>query len=56
VTPERVVVLVGSDAEGLGAVARTLEAAGTRAAVFVGDVGDTAGRAALLEMLDELFA
>jgi hypothetical protein len=52
---DSVVVLVGSDAEALGTVARELEDAGRRAAVFVGDVTDPAGRAALQEMLDELF-
>jgi hypothetical protein len=51
-----VVVLVGDDAEALGVVARELEAAGRRTAVFVGDVTAPAERAALDEMLDELFA
>ena len=53
-----VVVLVGSDAdaEGLGAAARALESGDTRAAVFVGDVTSTDGRAALQELVAELFA
>ncbi|MFI5054408.1 MAG: hypothetical protein ACHQDE_08615 [Acidimicrobiia bacterium] len=55
---DAVVVLVGrdTDADALGTVARELEEAGRRAAVFVGDVTDPAGRAALQEMLHELFA
>jgi hypothetical protein len=53
--PERVVVLVGTDAAALGEVARDLESADTRAAVFVGDVTDPAGRAALQEFVAELF-
>lgn len=57
VAGDRVVVLVGSvdTAEALGVAARELEAAGRRAAVFVGDVTDPATRDALREMLDELF-
>jgi hypothetical protein len=54
-TRERVVVLVGTDAAALGEVARGLEADGTRAAVFVGDVTDPDGRAALEEFVAELF-
>jgi hypothetical protein len=50
-----VVILVGTDAAALGEVARGLESAGTRAAVFVGDVTEPAGRAALQEFVDELF-
>ena len=49
-------VLVGTDADSLGKVARELEAAGDRAAVFVDDVSSPEGRAALREMIDELFA
>lgn len=54
---EPVVVLVGRepDADALGAVARDLDDQGTRAAVFLGDVTDPATRAALQEMLAELF-
>jgi hypothetical protein len=52
-----VVVLVGShdDAGSLGETARALESADTRAAVFVGDVTTTEGRAALEEFVAELF-
>ena len=53
------VVLVGIDAEALGAVAAEVTTLGGRAAVLVGELGDTAGgaatRAALAELLDELF-
>jgi NAD(P)-dependent dehydrogenase (short-subunit alcohol dehydrogenase family) len=55
VVPQRVVVLVGTDAAALGEAARELEGAETRAAVFVGDVTDPAGRAALREFVAELF-
>src|SRR5205085_5066574 len=51
-----VVVLAGSDGVGLGTFAGELEARGARVAVFVGDLSDQEGRAALLAMLDELFA
>jgi hypothetical protein len=51
-----VVVLVGTDAEGLGAAALALESADTRAAVFVGDVTTPDGRAALEEFVAELFS
>lgn len=54
-TRERVVVLVGADAAALGEVARELEAGGSRTAVFVGDVATPEGRAALLEMVAELY-
>lgn len=52
-----VVVLVGreADAPALGATARALESADTRAAVFVGDVTTPEGRAALHEFVTELF-
>lgn len=52
----RVVVLVGEDADSLGKVARELEQDGDRAAVFVDDVTTAEGRAALREMIDELFS
>jgi hypothetical protein len=52
---QRVVVLVGTDAAALGEAARELESADTRTAVFVGDVTDPAGRAALQEFVAELF-
>jgi hypothetical protein len=53
----KVVVLVGTDAAGLGDVARELESESddTRAAVFVGDVTTPDGRAALHEFVEELF-
>ena len=54
-TPDRVVVLVGADAEALGTAAHDLRVAGLRAAVFVGDPTDATARAALLEMVRELF-
>jgi hypothetical protein len=52
-----VVVLTGAEAEAesLGLTARALEDAGHRTVVFVGDVTTDAGRAALLELLGELF-
>jgi hypothetical protein len=50
-----VVVLVGADAAALGEAARELESAGTRTAVFVGDVTTSEGRAALHEFVAELF-
>ena len=50
-------MLTGSEAEAdaLGATARELEADGHRTVVFVGDVTTAAGRAALRELLAELF-
>jgi hypothetical protein len=53
--PDRVVVLVGADAAALGEVARGLESTGARTAVFVGDVTDPEGRAALEAFVAELF-
>lgn len=53
--PDRVVVLVGTDAVALGEVARGLASSGLRTAVFVGDVTDPDGRAALEEFVAELF-
>ncbi len=53
------VVLVATTADArarAGALASELERAGGRAAVFTGDVTTDEGRAALAEMLDELFA
>jgi hypothetical protein len=54
---DKVVVLTGSEseAESLGATARVLEAAGHRTVVFVGDLASAEGRAALQELLAELF-
>ena len=53
-----VVVLVGteSDAAALGEAAAALTDDDTRAAVFVGDVTTSEGRAALEEFVAELFA
>ena len=52
-----VVVLVGGDddAAALGDTVRALESDTTRAAVFVGDVATPEGRAALEELVAELF-
>ncbi len=54
---DKVVVLTGSEGEAaaLGETARSLEAAGHRTVVFVGDLSTDAGRAALHELLAELF-
>jgi NAD(P)-dependent dehydrogenase (short-subunit alcohol dehydrogenase family) len=49
------VVLAGSDGAALGALAREITGAGGRVAVFVGDPEAPDGRAALCEMVDELF-
>jgi NAD(P)-dependent dehydrogenase (short-subunit alcohol dehydrogenase family) len=49
------VVLVGADA-GAGELADEIEQAGGRAAVFAGDLTVDDGRAALTEMVDELFS
>jgi NAD(P)-dependent dehydrogenase (short-subunit alcohol dehydrogenase family) len=49
------VVLVGADA-GAGDLVAEIELAGGRAAVFAGDLGDETDRAALAEMVDELFS
>jgi len=52
-----VVVLVGTeaDAAALGETARALASDDTRAAVFIGDVTTSEGRAALEEFVQELF-
>lgn len=54
---DKVVVLTGreSEAAALGATARALEDAGHRTVVFLGDVTTDPGRAALQELLAELF-
>jgi NAD(P)-dependent dehydrogenase (short-subunit alcohol dehydrogenase family) len=49
------VVLVGA-AAGTGELAAEIEHAGGRVAVFAGDLGHDTDRAALAEMVDELFA
>lgn len=53
----RVVVLTGREAEAvaLGDTARELEASGHRTVVFVGDLTTDTDRAALQELLAELF-
>jgi NAD(P)-dependent dehydrogenase (short-subunit alcohol dehydrogenase family) len=53
--PRAAVVVTGADAAALGVLAGELTAAGTRVAVFVDDVATEPGRAALVEMVDELF-
>jgi hypothetical protein len=55
--PDNVVVLTGTDDEAaaLGATARDLEATGHRTVVFVGDLTTDSARAALQELLAELF-
>ena len=49
------VVVAGADAEAAGALAAQIDAAGGRAAVFTGDLTRDADRAALAELLAELF-
>ena len=49
------VVLVGDDAGALGRLAASLLASGARCAIFVGDPRDDAERAALSELVAELF-
>jgi NAD(P)-dependent dehydrogenase (short-subunit alcohol dehydrogenase family) len=52
-----VIVAVAPEANArAGVLAREVEAAGGRVAVFTGDAGTDEGRAALTEMLDELFS
>ncbi|HEX6311187.1 MAG TPA: hypothetical protein VF152_06140 [Acidimicrobiia bacterium] len=48
------IVIVGA-ADAAGALAAEVERTGGRACVFTGDLGDAAERAALAEMLTELF-
>jgi NAD(P)-dependent dehydrogenase (short-subunit alcohol dehydrogenase family) len=49
------VVIAGVDAEASGELATQIEAAGGRAAVFTGDLTRDPDRAALAELLAELF-
>jgi hypothetical protein len=56
VTAAPAIVLVGTDGDALGSLAKELEADGRRVAVFVGDPAADADRAALQEMLVELYA
>ncbi len=55
-TVRAAVVVAGDDADALGALAAEIGAAGARVAVLVDDVATDAGRAALVEMVNELFA
>ena len=49
------VVVTGDDAAAAGALAAQVAATGARAAVFTGDLVTPGARAALAELLDELF-
>jgi NAD(P)-dependent dehydrogenase (short-subunit alcohol dehydrogenase family) len=49
------VVLAGDDADALATLASELGTAGARVAVLVADVATESGRAALVEMVNELF-
>jgi NAD(P)-dependent dehydrogenase (short-subunit alcohol dehydrogenase family) len=49
------IVVTGDDAEALGVLAAELGSEGSRVAVLVDDVATDAGRAALVEMVNELF-
>jgi NADP-dependent 3-hydroxy acid dehydrogenase YdfG len=49
------VVVAGSDTEALAVLAAELGTTGTRVAVLVDDVATDAGRAALVELVNELF-
>jgi NAD(P)-dependent dehydrogenase (short-subunit alcohol dehydrogenase family) len=49
------VVIAGVDAEAAGTLALQVEAVGGRAAVFTGDLTREGDRAALAELLSELF-
>ena len=48
-------VVIGRDPETVATVARASEAAGGRVAVFVGDPSELTDRAALLDLIAELF-
>jgi NADP-dependent 3-hydroxy acid dehydrogenase YdfG len=50
-----VVVLTGGDTDALGVLAAELTAGGARVAAFAGDVASDEGRAALVELVHELF-
>jgi NADP-dependent 3-hydroxy acid dehydrogenase YdfG len=49
------VVLAGSDADALGALAAQLTNGGARVAVLVDDIATEPGRAAVVELVNELF-
>jgi hypothetical protein len=55
VTAPPAIVLVGQDGDALGRLAEELETEGRRVAVFIGDPATDEDRAALREMLTELF-
>jgi NADP-dependent 3-hydroxy acid dehydrogenase YdfG len=54
-TLDAAVVLAGEDTETLATLASELGSTGARVAVLVDDVATEAGRAALVEMVSELF-
>jgi NADP-dependent 3-hydroxy acid dehydrogenase YdfG len=54
-TVHAIVVLTGIDGDALGALAAELVSTGARVAVFAGDVTNGDGRAALVELVHELF-
>ena len=54
-TLDAAVVLAGSDTQALAGLAAELGSVGTRVGVLVDDVATEAGRAALVEMVNELF-
>jgi NADP-dependent 3-hydroxy acid dehydrogenase YdfG len=49
------VIVTGADADALGVLAAEIGSAGARVGVLVDDVGTESGRAALVEMVNELF-
>jgi hypothetical protein len=49
------VVVTGDDAAAAGALSAQVAATGARTAVFTGDLATAGARAALAELLDELF-
>jgi hypothetical protein len=55
VTRPPAIVLVGTDGDALGRVAHDLETDGRRVTVFIGDPAQDDDRAALEEMLAELY-
>ena len=48
-------VVIGADPDAVATIASAAESAGGRAAVFVGDPSKAEDRAALLELITELF-
>jgi NAD(P)-dependent dehydrogenase (short-subunit alcohol dehydrogenase family) len=55
VAVQAIVVLAGADADVLGALAAELVGSGARVAIFAGDAASEPGRAALAELVNELF-